>query len=75
MKTTFEELLGKGNKVNGEIVYPKSHVLTLLKLVREKTLEECVYNAQADVDWTGYSATAIIDEDSILGLSKDSIEI
>jgi hypothetical protein len=37
---TFEEILGKGSKVSGEIVYPKDYIINLMKQVRQSTIFE-----------------------------------
>lgn len=82
MRTTFEELLGKGTKFHGEIVYPKSYVIKLLELIRQKTLEECVESAKVDFVLFNYGdncpnldgLTPYLLEESILNLPKDSIK-
>jgi hypothetical protein len=82
MRTTFEELLGKGNKFHYETVYTKTHVLKILELVRQKTLEECVESAKVDFVLFNYGdscpnldgLTPYLLEESILNLPKDSIK-
>lgn len=78
MKKTFEELLGKGSKVGGKAVYPKDHILKLLKEAREATIKECVekgyglyYEDIYDVNPTYID----IEEKSLEKLDKNSIEI
>jgi hypothetical protein len=71
MKKTFEELLGKGSKVGGELMYPKNYILKLMKEIRESTIKEC-----ANVATTKLTSTSIVvDKDIILQLNKNSIEI
>ena len=71
MRQTFEELIDKV-KEDAQIVgidftvVIYNDVLALLKLVREKTLEECIVAVQS----TKFEA-----DTAILELSKDSIEL
>lgn len=85
MRKTLEELLGKGNKIHGEIVYTKSHVIKLLELVRLNTIKECAKYAKADYNIINTSERAVlfkednieacILKESILTLDKNSIEL
>ena len=100
MKKTFEELVdsieyGKDNIVpydepyEYDKAYSKNTVVNLMKLVREKTLQECANNNDVDVQWMGWLADqhflkpfvfgedyeAYVINSSILNLDKDSIEI
>ena len=84
MKQTFEELLKGKRKLpnaNGNY-YSEITVIELLKLVRQKTLEEAANNADADYNitesfdrMTGENIEVYVLKESILQLDKDSIEV
>jgi hypothetical protein len=70
MRQTFEDLIFEleGQSDGWSTTYNFTDVLKLLKLVREKTLEEC-----KNISSINHDAAAVYND--ILELDKDSIEI
>lgn len=60
---TLEELLSKGSKVYGEIVYPKDYVLSIMKEVRRLTIEEIANTAEVTVVDFEYDLQDILQKD------------
>lgn len=78
MKKTFNEILGKGTKIYGETVYPKDYVIQILKLVREKTIEECIekgYGLYYEDKFDYNPSIVNINKESLEKLDKESIEV
>ena len=77
MKKTFNEILGKGTKIYGETVYPKDYVIQILKLVREKTIEECIekgYGLYYEDKFDYNPSIVSINKESLEKLDKESIK-
>lgn len=78
MKKTFEELLGKGSKVGGELMYPKNYILKLMKEIRESTIKECIergYGLYYESVFDRNPTYVDIEDKSLEKLDKTSIEI
>ena len=76
---TLEELLLKGSKIGGEIVYPKDYVLQFAKEIRRLTLEEISNTAEVTVVDYSYLDDSIVDvwgvdSASILNLDLNTIQ-
>jgi len=77
MRKTFKEILGKGTKIYGETVYPKDYVIQILKLVREKTIEECIekgYGLYFEDEFDYNPSIVNINKESLEKLDKESIK-
>ena len=78
MKKTFEQLLKQYPSFTNEGGYGKEYVLEMLKLVREKTIEECIqkgYGLYYENIFDKNPDYVKIEETSLKDIDKNSIEI
>lgn len=78
MKKTFEQLLKQYPSFTNEGGYGKEYVLEMLKLVREKTIEECIekgYGLYFEDEFDYNPSIVNINKESLEKLDKESIEV
>ena len=78
MKKTFKQLLKQYPTFTNDKCYGKTCVLEMLKLVREKTIEECIqkgYGLYYENIFDKNPDYVKIEETSLKDIDKNSIEI
>lgn len=78
MKKTFKQLLKQYPTFTNDKCYGETCVLEMLKLVREKTIEECIekgYGLYCEDEFDYNPSIVNINKESLEKLDKNSIEL